>query len=351
MSSVAQPLLTPVSERPVIRCVPGLTGAELRRRLRPIEPRSLFMMDDWCVWCGTATITPDGVSHLLFSRWPRARGHAAWVTHSEIAYATATDPTGPYTFQHVALAGAGGSAWDADVTHNPTLLEHEGKYYLYYMGNHGNGEYWNHRNHQRVGVAVADHPAGPWKRFDKPLIDITPGAFDGKLTSNPTVTRGPDGRFCMIYKAVSPKGVAPKYGAVVCGVAFADHPLGPFVKQPAPIMVNPENEWSVEDPFVWCQDGRYYCIVKDFQGYFARTEQCVLVLFESPDGISWNPTHDPLVITRDLAWSDGTRQRVEAIERPQLLMRDGKPIALLLAYAPQLDRLISGVLQMRIDND
>ena len=47
-----------------------------------------------------------------------------------------------------------------------------------------------HRNHQRIGVAVADSPNGPWKRFDKPVLDITHGdslAHDALMTSNPSV--------------------------------------------------------------------------------------------------------------------------------------------------------------------
>ena len=34
---------------------------------------------------------------------------------------------------------------------------------------------WNHQidlNNQRIGVAVADDPHGPWTRFDEPLIDV-----------------------------------------------------------------------------------------------------------------------------------------------------------------------------------
>ena len=35
-------------------------------------------------------------------------------------------------------------------------------------------KWWVNRNNQRIGVAVADDPNGPWKRFDKPLIDAKP---------------------------------------------------------------------------------------------------------------------------------------------------------------------------------
>jgi hypothetical protein len=325
-----------------------LTGSSLRARLQPLQRHSVFGDPDWLIWCGTAARTSDGQCHLLYSRWPKSLGHGAWVTHSEIAYATAPTLLGPWTHQHVALAGAGGSAWDRDVTHNPTLLEHAGKFYLYYVGNYGDREYWNHRNHQRVGVAVADHPAGPWTRFDRPLIDVSPNSFDAIITSNPTVFRQPDGRFCMIYKAVTSAGPPPKFGAVICGVAHADHPLGPFVKHDQPIMVNPTNPWSVEDPYAWSQDGKFYCLVKDFQGYFANSERAVLVLFESADALHWHPAPDPLFLKRELHWSDGTTQRVDALERPQLVFENGQPIALLLAMAPNPGRADSMNIQIEI---
>ena len=35
-------------------------------------------------------------------------------------------------------------------------------------------EWWVHRNHQRIGVATADHPGGPWTRRDTPLLDVGP---------------------------------------------------------------------------------------------------------------------------------------------------------------------------------
>ena len=35
------------------------------------------------------------------------------------------------------------------------------------MGEYGDGKnYPMHRNHQRIGVAIAANPAGPWKRLD-----------------------------------------------------------------------------------------------------------------------------------------------------------------------------------------
>ncbi|MGB5666513.1 MAG: hypothetical protein WBM53_06680 [Maribacter sp.] len=82
------------------------------------------------------------------------------------------------------------------------------------MGNTGDGEVvsipgkeklnWVHRNNQRIGVVVANNPKGPWKRFNKPVMDISQDstALDALMTSNPSVRQRPDGSILMVYKAV-----------------------------------------------------------------------------------------------------------------------------------------------------
>jgi beta-xylosidase len=257
-------------------------------------------------------------------------GFQGWVTHSEVGYAVAEHPSGPFSFRHVVLQGSGSGRWDADVIHNPTMIEYEGRYYLYYMGNKGDGDWWTHRNNQRIGLAVADHPSGPWERYDQPLIDVTPDSWDHLMVSNPTVTRRPDGKMIMVYKGVG-EGPLPRGGAVVCGVAVADHPAGPFRKEGKPIMVNPENDWSVEDPYIWSQHGKLYAIVKDFQGFFTKTGDSSVALFESPDGIDWQPSAYPLAFKREIHWADGTVEQVQALERPQLLLDDGELVMLYCA--------------------
>lgn len=300
----------------------------------------VFREDGYLVWCGSVVKGGDEKYYLFYSRWPEEFGHDAWVTHSEVAYAVSDHPYGDFVPVGLALSGAGGRAWDRDVIHNPTVLEHDGRYYMYYMGNYGNGEYWNHRNHQRVGVAVAEEPGGPWIRSERPLIEVTEGSFDHLLTSNPTVTRGGDGRFYMVYKAVA-DGIMPKGGAVVCGTAVADCPEGPFIKEPKPVMCNPENDWSVEDPFLWFQEDRFYALVKDFQGYFTGQGKDTVALFESRDGVDWEPSGCPFAFDRVLQWTDGSSTNLSALERPQLLLENGKPVVLYCAACERGDRMDS----------
>ena len=86
---------------------------------------------------------------------------------------------------------------------------------------------WQHRNNQRIGVAVADSPYGPWQRFDKPLIDVGESEedYDCLMTSNPSVCQMADGRMLFVYKAVSKRCPLPQGGPVVHMGAAADSPL------------------------------------------------------------------------------------------------------------------------------
>ena len=307
-------------------------------RMGTARKDSIFAIDGYFVWCGTMTKGDDGLYYLYFSFWKESLGFDAWVTDSKVGYAVGADPFGKFEYQGIALEGANTEgAWDRDCIHNPSVIKHNGKYYMYYMGNYGNGEFWDNRNHQRVGVAVAENPRGPWQRFDKPVIDISPSGHDSLMTSNPAVTPAPDGKFYMIYKAVENNGKLPKGGAVVCGIAVADSPTGPFVKSKKPIMVNPENEWSVEDAFIWYENDRFYSLAKDFQGYFTNAGKKQVALFESKNGYDWNLSDTPLAFWRELVMEDGTRVALSNMERPQIYVEDGVPKALVCACMKEED--------------
>jgi len=316
---------------------------DFRGLLRPTPRTARFEMDGYYVWCGTMARGDDSLFHLFFSRWPKATTFRGWVSHSEVGHAVADRPVGPYRFQNLALAGSGTGTWDRHMIHNPTILRAGGKYYLYYTGTNGNenwkpgmklpsdDDYWFCRNNQRIGVAVADRPEGPWTRFDKPLIDVSPSGWDSLITTNPTVTAAPDGRFLMIYKAASPG--ERQAGRVVHGVAWAESPLGPFKKCPDPVFTHADEEFPAEDPYVWHQDGRYYAILKDMRGVFTPAGKS-LVLFESADGIAWRLAEHPLASTLEIPWAGGEAEPVKRLERPQLYIEDGQPRVLFCAVTP-----------------
>jgi predicted GH43/DUF377 family glycosyl hydrolase len=326
----------------------GKDGLDLNAMIRPVPESAVMKMDDWYVWGGTVVKSSDGIYHLLFSRWPKKLGMEGWVTHSEIARATSESPIGPFTFQDVALPPRGRQYWDGEVTHNPTVQKFGDKYYLYYNGNRefdGKVEskekkydkWWRHRNNQRVGLAVADHPAGPWKRFDKPLLEVGPWDWNGLITTNPSITKRPDGKYLLTYKTVAtaPEKDMPFGGKVTHGVAFSDNPMGPFKKHPEPVFTHPTAKFPAEDPYIFFLDGYYWGILKDMEGFFIESDTQQLVLFQSKDGIDWKLADHPLVTKPRIPWENGQAETVSRLERPQLLIEDGRPVVLYVGILPR----------------
>lgn len=312
--------------------------------LQPVPATAKFSDPVYNIWCGSAVKGDDGKYHMFYSRWPRKLGHYAWVTHSEVAHAVSDSPFGPWTHRDVTLPPRGTNYWDGSCTHNPTVLRIGKKYHLYYMGNYGDGVVrlplnWEHRNHQRIGVAVADSPDGPWQRFDKPVLETSSdtNAPDALVVTNPSVTERPGGGVLMIYKAVGLKRALPFGGPVVHLAATAENPLGPFTKHPGEVFGAKGVMFAAEDPFIWRGVDRYWAVVKDNDGNFTKRGYS-LALWESADGFDWKLAKNSLVATPEVKWADGRMQKMDALERPQLLLENGEPVALLCAAAERKGR-------------
>jgi len=342
--------------------------------MRPVPVTAKFGEPGYFIWCGSMVKGGDGKYHLFYSRWLKRFGFNAWVTHSEVAHAVADSPLGPYRHVNLALPARGQQYWDGLCTHNPTAFRAaDGKYYLYYMGTRGEDanavapadEFatnfdekkdvveqcrkqplnWDFRNNQRIGVAVADAPDGPWRRFDQPLVATTPGFYDALCCNNPSVAewlghpaqesgqplgRMPKPRYLMVYKAVGDKGQLPFGGPVVHCVATSDSPTGPFQKHANPIFVKEGVPFAAEDPFIWCDGQRYWAIVKDNAGNFTGKGKS-LALFQSDDGFDWKPAKNVFVTTADIQWAERQERKLVLLERPQLYRENGKPVALFCA--------------------
>lgn len=299
-------------------------------QIQPV-PRSAVLKDhDYIVWGASMVQSEDGTCHLFYCRW-KGRLVRDWYMSAEIVHATATTPLGPYVPKDVVLSRRpeGAAMWDGLAAYNPTVKRFGDKYYLYYTGCNGSNRRVLTEGNilaQRIGVAVADHPDGPWERRDKPLIDLSEGGIDSGMCCNPTVTQGPDGRFMMIYKAAD----IEKTG-IFLTVAFADTPTGPFKKTQQKILTHPTSSFPVEDPFLWWQDGKYRCVLDDQHGDFSGEKG--LILFESNNGLNWKKS-DPFVLTRcRIAWDDGVVDATHHLERPQIWLKDGKPTVLFAAVS------------------
>lgn len=314
------------------------------------DKENVIEFDDYNIWGTNIVKGKDGKYHAIYSRWKKSRGHLAWVTHSEIAHATADKLTGPYTFQNLVLPPRGREFWDGDVTHNPHLLEYKGKYYLYHMGNRGSGywdntadtvmpkpadhEWWVNRNNQRVGLAIADDINGEWKRSSKPLIDIDSTKI---MTSTPTVSIRPDGKFLLAYKYVE-KSDRFQGGRVIHVTALSDSPEGPFVETDKPFITHPTASFAIDDHVEWFQDGRYYCIAKDSRGVMSEYGEGATLMFTSDEeGLDWKAADNYLVLRPGtLKYDDGSVVKCDrTADMPKLYMEDGKLKALIFATLPK----------------
>ena len=295
---------------------PGIAGvlpAASRASLADNTSRvHLFADPGFYHWGGTPVKGEDGLYHLFYDRWPRGnpRGMFGWLYISQIARATANKPEGPYEFREVALSGPGDSPpgrWDAVNRHNaygtrlPDPATGKIRYFLYFIANRGGksmeDEWLVHVGNQRIGVAISDHPSGPWETHPRPVIEP-----DGPLQHyvvNPGVTRLPDGRFLMVLKGRGSKADGT-WGPMRHGWALAERPEGPFRIQPT--LLFPDSV-SAEDPCVWVQDGRVFAAVKDWNGKLSGVAPGVSWVYADlrPDGaLEWKIPSRPLISARKL---------------------------------------------------
>lgn len=310
-----------------------------------LKKSSSFAVKGKQVWCSSMVQSKDGKCHLYFSFWDETYGFEAWVTHSRIGYAVADSPEGEYRFISTILPAEGkGTAWDRDVAHNPTIQCFDSRYYLYYTGNFSDsGEWWDYRNHQRIGVAWSPAPEGPFICQEMPILEHP----ESVMTSNPSVCRMPSGRYIMVYKFVKGKNPGPFYGPVCHGVAFSDSPEGPFLPVDGAFFQVAGSDFPGEDPFVFCMGTRLYCLVKDNGTHYSEISKS-LILFESDDGLRWK--QNGVALTRHLRREDGQDEPFFRMERPQLTFCKDQT-RLFCAVKPLADKDTSYSINFKIESD
>lgn len=305
--------------------------AEFSKHLRPIG--RILELEGYYVWCNAPIEGPDGRTHVFFSRWPAAKGMGGWINCCEIAHAVAPAPEGPYTVTGTVLAPRGRGYWDATSCHNPHVQKVGDRYALFFMGN-SNGK----TDTKRVGLALADSLDGPWRRPDAPLLDAGPmGSWDDHCTTNPSFIRHPNGQYWLYYKswntAEYDAGKPPVRGNRKYGLAIADKLEGPYVRHPK----NPLIDYSgrgenrqCEDAFIWRADGKFKAVMRDM-GIFNHQ---VGLYLESDDGLSWSEPKIAFHPLRDYINQPPAPKHLSKygrLERPQLLLRNGRPAYLFSA--------------------
>lgn len=327
--------------------------SDFSKKLKPVG--RILEDPEYNVWCCSPIYDEQGRVHVFYAKWLNEYDHLGWVAASEVGHAVADSPEGPYTDMGTVLKGERGDSWDSWSIHNPTVYKVDDKYVMLYMGSDGSGldvtldeimkmdaeEYAPYFlklvQTKRVGMAIADSLDGPWERVgDKPIVGVGErGSWDDMVTSNPAFVQHEDGRFWLYYKGWDYASL-PYNGNRKYGIAMAESVTGPYTKFEA----NPVVDYSpidklvqCEDAYVWHEDGEYHMILRDM-GFYNHEYGLII---HSKDGIEWS---EPEIAYKDApAYFDEAMpglDREGRFERPQLLMKDGKPDYLFCAYRGQI---------------
>ncbi|HVZ48052.1 MAG TPA: glycoside hydrolase family protein, partial [Gemmatimonadaceae bacterium] len=275
-----RPEPVPVARRPVA----------FRDRLLPAPLDGGFRQAGYWVWCGTVVKGDDGKYHHYASRWPRGLPFGPhWLTNSEVVHSVADRAEGPYSFSDVALPARGEQFWDGRMTHNPVVRKIAAKYVLYYTGTTYAGPTpvpgrpvsetsalkLDAHDGERIGLAVADSPYGPWQRRVRPILDVRPHSWEQYLVSNASPLVRPDGSVLLYYKGVE------ELRRHAIGVARAATYAGPYERlSDRPFAAGV----GAEDPTMWFENGRYHALMLDHDHRFSNKE---IYHATSADGLAW----------------------------------------------------------------
>jgi hypothetical protein len=303
----------------------GPVESDFSKKLKPIG--RILEEEGFYVWCNSPIYGEDGKVHVFYSRWPAQYGMGGWIHQCEIAHAVAESAESEFKHEGVVLAPREGF-FDATTCHNPHIQFVDGLYCLFYMGN-SNGK----TNTKRIGLATSKSLNGPWKRIDKPLLEAgETGVWDDHCTTNPAFVKNPNGEYWLYYKSWNTKEYEEAAGQKIrgnrkYGLAIANSVTGPYKKYKN----NPVIDFSVlgnneqlEDAFVWYGNGKFSLIARDM-GFFDHNKG---LLFESDDGIKWSlPKVAYHAASNYFEQPPAPKHlsRYGRLERPQLLMKDGKP--------------------------
>lgn len=301
------------------------------------------------VW-GLSVVPWKGKYHAYYSRWKKKYQHKGWMTNCEIAHAVSDKPEGPFKFVNVVLKDKKVGGWDINNSHNPYATIAEGKICLYYIANDIKqllekenielpSEKWFNDNRQpiresqRIGVAIANNPNGPFIRSKKVVVEPDNIKFR-KIAVNPAVIYR-NNEYYMVMKG---DDLQHKKPFRIQLIGNSNKPEGPYNFKEKPVYA----EAQTEDACIWFDQvmGKYYMVCH----VMGKSE---LALFNSVNGFDWQPDERKLFMKKEFVLSDGTLWKPKRVERPFVLTNEkGQPIML---YVAVYDKNVNGNIAIPIE--
>ncbi len=292
----------------------------------------------YTIWGSSPIIGDDGKTHLFVARWPGNRVEPGWRTHSEIAHYVGETPEGPFVFSDVAVKGDINKVKEGKAPvnpaihkvknsniyapHNPAIHKVDSLYALFYIVNDGIEK---HPSNQYICLSVSESLYGPWKKVGDDGKILTPPknpdywnyqASNG--VNNPAFLQHPDGGFFLYFKSEKAR----------MGLAVAENLEGPYVQMPFPVTANSQ---TIEDGYAFMYGDKFALLTTDNHGMI---ESGGGILWTSDDGIHFdtyekgfhriNNYTDVDMLEVNVIYGNGGGKYAK-FERPQVLLKDGKP--------------------------
>ncbi|RCX14840.1 dockerin type I repeat protein [Anaerobacterium chartisolvens] len=255
-------------------------------------------MSRYCYWDGGIIKGPDGTYHMFASRWNQSAGHNGWFG-SVAVHATSSNLYGPYTDK--------GLCWPNDQGgkgHNvvPFQLK-DGRYAILVS-----------ETRRPADIFVSNSLDGPWSKLGS--VSIAQNSYSSLYTaSNVYIMLRPDGRYGLIER-----------DAVI---GISDNVLGPYVIQGTNIYAKTPGcpTVNMEDPVMWYSGGLYHIVANkwDTRKAYHLTSEDGISNWKLDSGYAYDPT------ANFLRYTDGTVNRWNKLERPNVYMEDGHVVAMLLS--------------------
>ena len=291
------------------------------------------------IWDRSVIKWHDGKYHAYYARWQGI--HDRWLSDSEIVHAVSDTPEGPFTVTGVVIANRNPGGWDSVDAHSHCSIVIDEQVAIYFQtldlrghtpprndtGHIHFSDEWlaNKDNYrtlvfaQRLGMAVADNPAGPFVRSTHPVITPEDSDLISGITDNPAVAYK-DSRYVMVFKSFD----ATKEGIHRSQfVGHAQTMAGPFSVAEEPVYT----EKQTEDATLWYDKilNRYYMVCH-------VCGESALAMFTSTDGLRWAPAAQPILMKKEFLLEDGSIWKPNYVEQPRVLTDDsGTPIMLYVA--------------------
>lgn len=147
---------------------------------------------------GAPFIDDDGRAYLTVVRFNN--GNECWIMEMKLEDGKVTVLEDTITKMFAAT-----EPWERDyanVVEGAVICKHNGLYYAMYAGSHYKGSY-------AEGYAIAEHPLGPWKKYE--YNPILTSHLYARAVGDSVYTKTPDGEWVMFYhQHFSPLEISPR---------------------------------------------------------------------------------------------------------------------------------------------